>query len=237
MTTGAPLDAAARRRRDFWWIMAFAAVTALLWHTVFLFPLRCFVVLVHETGHALAAILTGAQVDHLVVRPDESGEVLYRGGWPVVVSAAGYVGSSGLGALLLALTAYPQSHRVATAVLGAVLVAVTALFVPFTNFFGFVLGMAWGFLLLHLGIRAYPWLPRFVNFLAVMLCFYAVYDFGDFLLGDPMRTDPGILASHLGMPFLAWPIGITWVVLSLWLMYRGARTAFGIGSGGGPKPA
>jgi hypothetical protein len=97
VTTGAPLDAAARRRRDFWWIMAFAAVTALLWHTVFLFPLRCFVVLVHETGHALAAILTGAQVDHLVVRPDESGEVLYRGGWPVVVSAAGYVGSSGLG--------------------------------------------------------------------------------------------------------------------------------------------
>lgn len=222
------------RRRDLWWILGFAGLTLLLWHSVVLFPLRCFVVLVHETGHALAALLTGAEVSHLVVRPDESGEVRYAGGWPVIVSAAGYVGSSLLGSVLLALTAYPHLHRIATAALGAVLVAVTALYVPWQNFFGFVLGMVWGLGLLALGVRGFLWLPRVVNFLAVMLCFYAVYDFGDFLLGDPSRTDPGILAAHLGMPFLAWPIGIVWVLISLWLMYRGARTAFGLG---GAKPA
>ncbi len=235
--TSAALDAPGRRRRDLWWILGFAVVTILLWHTIVLFPLRCFVVLVHETGHALAALLTGASIDHLVVRPDESGEVLYRGGWPVIISAAGYVGSSLLGSILLALTAYPRWHRIATGVLGVVLVGVTLAFVPFTNFFGFVLGLGWGFALLHLGIRNYTWLPRFVNFLAVMLCFYAVYDFGDFILGDPMRTDPGILASHLGLPFLAWPIGIAWVIISLWLMYRGARVAFGLDTPNTPKPA
>ena len=218
------------RRKDLVWILGFAVVTVLLWHTPVLFPLRCFVVLVHETGHALAALLTGASVSHLVVRPDESGEVMYSGGWPVIISAAGYVGSSLLGAVLLALTAYPRSHRMATAVLGAVLIGVTLLYVPFQNAFGFALGLTWGAGLLHLGIKAYTWLPRFVNFLAVMLCFYAVYDFGDFLLGDPMRTDPGILAKHLGLPFLAWPIGILWVIMSLWMMYRGGRVAFGLDS-------
>ena len=87
-----PADTAAApdgRRRDLFWMLGFAVVTVLLWHSIVLFPLRCLVVLVHETGHALAALLTGASIDHLVVRPDESGEVVYRGGWPIVVSAAG----------------------------------------------------------------------------------------------------------------------------------------------------
>lgn len=216
------------RRRDLFWTLGFAALTLLLWRSTVLFPLRCFVVLVHETGHALAALLTGAHVSHLVVRPDESGEVRYAGGWPVVVSAAGYVGSSLLGAVLLALTARPTWHRAATAVLGAVLLAVTIVYVPWQNFFGFVLGVAWGLALLHVGVKDYAWLPRAMNFLAVMICFYAVYDFGDFLLGDPMKTDPGILANELGLPFLAWPIGIAWVAISLWLMYQGAKIAFGI---------
>ena len=218
----------AARRHDLFWTLGFAVLTLLLWRTTVLFPLRCFVVLVHETGHAVAALLTGAHVSHLVVRPDESGEVSYSGGWPVVVSAAGYVGSSLVGSVLLALTARPAWHRVATIVLGAVLVAVTVLFVPFQNFFGFVLGTAWGMALLHVGVKDYPWLPRAMNFLAVMICLYAVYDFGDFLLGDPMKTDPGILASYFGLPFLAWPIGLTWVAVSLWLMYQGTRVAFGL---------
>jgi hypothetical protein len=58
-----------------------------------------------------------------------------------------------------------------------------------------------------------------------MLCIYAIYDFADFLLGDASRTDAGILAGALGLPFLALPIGLLWVALSLWIMWQGARIA------------
>lgn len=208
------------------WLAVFALVTLALWRTPVLFPLRCFVVLVHEAGHALAALATGAEVVRLVVNPDESGHVVYRGGSVIITASAGYVGSSLLGAGLLALTPRPTWHRGAVAALGVLLVTLTALYVPFSNPFGAILGLLWGFGLLHVGIKGYAWLPQGVAGLAVMLCIYAVYDFADFLLGDASQTDAGILASALGLPFLAMPIGLFWVALSLWMMWRGARIAF-----------
>lgn len=217
-------------RRAAWWLLAFAALTVVLWHSPVLFPLRSFVVLVHETGHALAALLTGGEVRHLVVRPDESGEVLYSGGWPIVVASAGYVGTALLGSVLLALTRWPAAHRAAVGVLGAVLVAMTLVYVPFGNPFGFGLGLAWGALLLVLAWRRFPHLARVVDALAVMLCLYAVYDFADYLIYDTGRTDAGILARYLGLPWLAWPIGLGWTAVSLYLMYRGLRVALGFGA-------
>lgn len=214
------------RHRDLLWLLGFVVVTVLLWRTPILFPLRCFVVLVHETGHAVAALVTGADVVHLIVRPDESGEVRYIGGMPIVIASAGYVGSALLGSVMLALTPHAKWHRSFAGGLGVLLIGITLLYVPFANLFGYLLGVAWGVGLLHVAIRGYVWLPRLVNSLAVMLCLYAVYDFSDFLLGDPERTDAGILARYLGLSWLAWPIGLTWVAFSIWLMYRGARVAF-----------
>jgi hypothetical protein len=206
-------------------LAVFAVLALVLWRTPVLFPLRCFVVLVHEAGHALAALLTGAEVVQLVVNPDESGHVIYRGGSVIITSSAGYVGSSLLGGALLALTPKPRSHRAAVGVLGVLLVALTAVYVPFSNPFGAVLGLLWGFGLLHVALKGYSWLPTAVAGLAVMLCIYAIYDFADFLLGDASRTDAGILAGALGLPFLALPIGLLWVALSLWIMWQGARIA------------
>jgi hypothetical protein len=199
------------------------------WRSPALFPLRAFVVLVHETGHALAALLTGASVDHLVVRPDESGEVVSRGGWFLVISSAGYVGTAVLGSLLLALTRRPAAHRAAVGLLGAVLVAMTVLYVPFANLFGFVLGLCWGAVLLVLAVKRFPHLARVVDALAVMLCLYAVYDFADFLR-DAGHTDAGILAGYLGAAWLAWPIALGWTAASLYLMYRGLRVALAPGA-------
>ncbi len=210
-----------------WWLLGFAALTVVFWHSAVLFPLRAFVVLVHEAGHALAVLLTGGEVLHLVVRPDESGEVLSRGGWRILVSSAGYVGTALLGSMLLALTRNPKAHRIAVGILGAVLVLVTVLYVPFSNPFGFGLGLAWGALLLVMAVKRFPHLARVVDALAVMLCLYAVYDFADYLLHDTDRTDAGILARYLGVPWLAYPIGLGWTLVSLWLMYRGLRIALG----------
>lgn len=207
------------------WLTLFGVATVLLWRSPLLFPLRTFVVLVHETGHAVAGILTGAEIEHLIVRPDESGEVRYRGGWPIIITSAGYVGTAMLGSALLALTRWPHAHRAVVGLLGATLLLMTILYVPITNVFGFGLGLAWGALLLVMAVKRFPYLARVVDLLAVMLCLYAVYDFADFLLYDPSHTDAGILARYIGLPILAWPIGLGWTAVSLYLMYRGARVA------------
>ena len=49
--------------------------------------------------------------------------------------------------------------------------------------------------------------------------------FADYLLGDTHATDAGLLADYLGLPFLAYPIGICWSLLSLWLMWTALKAA------------
>lgn len=67
------------------------------------YPARLFVTFIHEGGHALAAVLTGGIPAALGVSPDGSGVTLTRGGIGAVINAAGYLGATLYGALLLAL--------------------------------------------------------------------------------------------------------------------------------------
>jgi hypothetical protein len=43
------------------------------WDTPLVYPIKIFVVFLHELGHALAALLTGGQVVSIQIFPDESG--------------------------------------------------------------------------------------------------------------------------------------------------------------------
>ena len=40
-------------------VLVLAAVSIFFWHSIVLYPVKLFVVLMHELSHALAAILTG----------------------------------------------------------------------------------------------------------------------------------------------------------------------------------
>jgi hypothetical protein len=49
-------------------------------------------VFIHETGHALATVLTGGRVVSMVVTPWESGDVHSVGGNAPLIASAGYDG-------------------------------------------------------------------------------------------------------------------------------------------------
>jgi hypothetical protein len=63
---------------------------------------RLFVTFIHEGGHALATLLTGGLPVALGVSPDASGVTLTRGGIGAIINAAGYLGATLFGALILA---------------------------------------------------------------------------------------------------------------------------------------
>ena len=79
-------------------------VSLLFWHTPFLYPIKIFVVFIHEAGHAFTTLLTGGQVVSMVVTPWQSGYVQHVGGNPLFIAAAGYIGSALFGGLLLLIT-------------------------------------------------------------------------------------------------------------------------------------
>lgn len=65
-----------------------------------LYPIRFLVTFLHELGHAIAAILTGGNVDKLQINPDGSGWTRSAGGIRSLVIMGGYIGSAVFGNML-----------------------------------------------------------------------------------------------------------------------------------------
>jgi hypothetical protein len=193
-----------------------------LWDTVLIKPFRFFVVMVHEVCHAGMALITGGQVVEIRTNWNESGQTLTQGGIFPLISAAGYMGSALVGALLIYTGIWPQAQRLALAVLGAVCLGMTVLFTPFGGV-DFYVGIGGGFLLLALAIQSQKTARVGAVWMGVMLCLYSLHDFRTDLWLYPEMTDAGILANHWGMPWLAYPIAFIWVLISISVMYRAMR--------------
>ena len=65
-----------------------------------LFPVIWMVAFLHETGHAIAALVSGGEVVALQINPNGSGLTTSRGGNVGLILMGGYIGSAFLGNLL-----------------------------------------------------------------------------------------------------------------------------------------
>lgn len=194
----------------------------IIWPTPFAYPVRLFVTVMHELGHAVATILTGGQVESIAIFPSGAGLTLSRGGNLFLIASAGYLGSLLVGALLLALVKRRGGSQRALQVLAVALLVADVAFVR--NVFGFVvtLGLAVGFW--AIAWKGPGWLPRFsVSLLAALNCIYAVLDLtGLFALSaGRAQTDAEVMAGATGVPAIVWAaIWLTVGIIALWLFAR-----------------
>jgi hypothetical protein len=218
-------------------LLASTALGIFFWNGRALWPVKLLVVLMHESGHAAATLLVGGRVENIRLSPAEGGlttslyaQSLLR---QIVVSSAGYVGSTLSGCVLLWAAARSTTGRLPLALLAGWTALVAILWVrdPFTLAFAFAATV-----LLGLGARLAPSpLRRFVlAFLAAFSVLYALFDIEDDLLHFPSRglgqSDADALAAVTHLPALAWGLG--WGALSLVLV---VATLFGIFAGGGQR--
>ncbi len=92
------------------------------------YPFRLFNTFIHETGHAVATLITGGQVLGMEVNLDTSGMAMRRGGSDVIVASAGYLGSLFAGAALLYAGRYRRWARPTLLALGSGTILATVLF-------------------------------------------------------------------------------------------------------------
>lgn len=108
-----------------------------------LYPVRLFVTFVHESGHALAALLSGGRVGSLTVFPDGSGVTLTYGGARWLILPAGYLGAAFFGAALFYLTNTVPYPKTISLILGILLAVITVLYTGILSTAGLIgLGMA-----------------------------------------------------------------------------------------------
>ncbi|WP_309889252.1 M50 family metallopeptidase [Archangium sp.] len=191
------------------------------WDSPALWPLKLLVVMMHESGHALATLLTGGAVDRITLAANESGSCLSRlpSGMmaQVAVYSAGYLGSALTGAFLLLATFRFRLRRV---VLGAACVWLAGMGVlyagdSFTR--AFCMGTA-----LVLGLAA-KYLPEggvdMLNLLlATFTALYVAFDLRSDLWhgAEGSVSDAALLANVTPVPSWAW--AAIWSFASLALL-------------------
>ncbi|MCE9666678.1 M50 family metallopeptidase [Myxococcus stipitatus] len=202
-------------------LLAMLGVGWYFWYSPVFWPLKLLVVMMHESGHALATLLVGGSVDRIHLAANESGECLSR--LPpgvfrqIAVYSGGYLGSAIAGAGLLLATFRFQLRRW---VLGAACVWLVVMGVMYAGD-GFTLAFCVGTAVV-LGLCA-KWLPDgavdFLNlFIAAFTALYAVFDLRDDLWNSAVRSrsDAALLSDITYIPAIAWA-GL-WTLLAVGLL-------------------
>jgi hypothetical protein len=210
--------ASSRRSSASWlWIAAGVSLAVSLTPAadVALYPFRLFTTWIHESGHALAAVLVGGSVTSVTIQPDGSG--LTRSLVPAgrisqgIVASAGYLGAAFIGCLLIAAT---RVERRAHALIGGVgvFMLLTLLF-WIRNLFGAVAVVAWAATLLLLARRGLGRAAQFlVGLLAIQVALNAVYDIRVLYLVDG-RSDAVTMAQLFLLP--AWMWATLWMLAAI----------------------
>jgi len=203
-------------------LLAAAVAGVLFWNTWPLYPFKLLVVLMHESGHAAATLLVGGSVEAIRINPYQGGVTLSR--FPpsllreIVITSAGYVGSTISACVLLLLAARSRQARWPLIALAGWCGLVAVLYVRdvFTLVFVGACALALG-LVARFGAS---WLRRgLLLFLAAFSCCYALYDIRDDLLHLQSwsgGTDADALARATFIPAIVW--GVAWGLLSIALV-------------------
>jgi hypothetical protein len=105
-----------------------------------LYPLQLFATFIHEGSHVLATLITGNSVHSMTISPDASGVVWSQssGLSTLLISSAGYLGTTAFGIILLAWMRHNFSSRVALYFMSLLIASFTMVFglvSPVWNFF------------------------------------------------------------------------------------------------------
>ncbi len=201
-------------------------LTLILLSIPFLEPIshvfNLFTTIIHETGHAIANMISGSRDISIEVNLLTTGGVTTsRGLLNGFTISAGYLGASLLGGLLLIISAYHKISDVVLRLLGIFLIAIALLFmIGHWATFIITLLFAGGFILLSLiKVRAISMFV--VAFLAVQLIFNAFTDIINLIrisFGAPSLytglSDAAMMAKHTGIG-TSWIWAIIYLILSL----------------------
>ena len=207
-----------------------ALLCILLWQTywgsLLLYPFTILATWFHEMGHGLAAILTGGRFERLLIYPDGSGVALsLRPGDSSVladalVSAAGPLGPPIAGALLIIASRSRRTTRAALAVLAAVLVLSTLIWVR--SLVGWIVLPLIALALLVILLRGSGKAQDFaIQLLGVQACISTYQDTGYLfsaggsIAGRLQRSDTAAIADSLLLPYWFWGGAISLVILAL----------------------
>ena len=220
-------------QRKITFLIGFAAYFSaiwFLWDTPAVYPLKVFVVLLHEISHAMMAVVTGGTIERIVLDPNQGGACYCPGGSAFLTLSAGYLGSLAWGGLLISASQTKRiNSRWVTGAAGFLVVGLTLYYVRPMFGFGFWFGLAFGSVLVLGAVRLRAAINQGILLtLGLTSCLYAILDIKSDVLDRPeLRSDAAMLGDLTGINTVVW--GSLWITVavlaSAWLFQWSYRRA------------
>ncbi|MBK6589678.1 MAG: M50 family metallopeptidase [Acidobacteria bacterium] len=204
------------------------------------YPIQLFATFVHESSHAMAALITGNSVMSLTVSPDTSGMVWSQssGFSSLFISSAGYVGTTLFGTLLLVWMRFGLKSRLALYLCSGLIAVMTVVFgfiAPFWNFlanvtFGSMVFTVFSGAILTAGLFAVAkfatdkWVNFSLAFLAVQCLLNSFFSLKTLFVisaTSDASSDAANMAAATGIPAVLWVL--LWIAISVVMMAVGVR--------------
>ncbi|KAF8061708.1 peptidase M50B-like-domain-containing protein [Lyophyllum atratum] len=190
-------------------------VIGILWHVPYLrliiYPFKLLTVGFHEMSHAIMGVLTCARIHSIELDPDEGGSTRMSGGVQWLTLPAGYLGSSLIGACLIACGFNTNASKIASIVL--------AVFFLFTLWWARRNLLTWALIFGMSGLVVLFWfvgggvaLRYFVLFIGVMSCMYVLWDVIDDTIARKVNESDASAFAHICGCFPSQVWGVIWLI-------------------------
>jgi hypothetical protein len=202
-------------------------IAALFWNTFFIYPIKLFVVMLHEMSHGLMAVLFGGTILQIQIDPQIGGYCQYTMEptfWGSFMTAsAGYLGSLFWGTLILVLAVKSKKDKYISLVIGLVLLWLSYFVLKSGELFGTIMTAGLGvFMLIAFKYFSPVFHDLWLKFIGITSCFYVILDIKDDLID---RTNIGSDADQIAelTGFSSQLIGVTWILIAVFTLFIALR--------------
>ena len=191
-----------------------------LWDYYFIYPLKFFVTSIHEGFHGLFTIITGGEVISIKLNTDGSGSLLRRGGFNLLISPAGYIGTAFVGALFILASRKRLYSEIIISIFSFYVILINIIYIDSYFSIVFIIVLLVSIILIYIVYKT-DYDNHLSLFLGTFFMMSSVEDIKTYLLSDiSNKTDAGLLASRLGMDFLTPVIALAFFIITLIIYYK-----------------
>ncbi len=204
-------------------------LTIALWETPVIYPIKFFVIILHEISHGIAAVLSGETVGAIKISSLLGGETLTTRGHSFFIAISGYLGSIIFGTLLFYSTYNKKFFPWINAAIGTVIFLFTVN--VFEGLFAILFGLLFSVILLTIPFLYNNYITGYIfKFFGLASILYILVDIKEDLLTLTVRqTDAQLLSEMTYIPAIVW--GSFYFLLALAALYFLFRLGYKKGLG------
>lgn len=198
-------------------------IAIVFWNTPLIYPIKLFVVMLHEMSHGLMAVAFGGEIVEIHIDKRIGGYCMYTitpGFWvEFMTSSAGYLGSLFWGSLILILAVKIEKDKYITLAIGVLLLLLSYFVLQSGEWFGTAMTFGFGlFMLIAFKFFGALFHDLWLKFIGIICCAYVILDIkGDLIDNTNVGSDADKIAEITGLPSIF--VGITWMIIAVMTLF------------------